>query len=37
MTATACPARSAMPLPGVTVRVTDPETGKELARDDRSG
>ena len=33
MTASACPARSAIPLPGVSVRVTDPETGKELARD----
>ena len=34
MTASACPARSAIPLPGVSVRVTDPETGKELARDE---
>ena len=33
MTAIAFPARSAMPLPGVSVRVTDPETGKELARE----
>ncbi len=27
------PAPSAIALPGVTVRVTDPETGKELARE----
>ena len=33
MTASACPARSAIALPGVSVRVTDPETGKELAPD----
>ena len=34
MTASACPAPSAIPLPGVSVRVTDPETGKEIARDE---
>ena len=36
MTATACPARSAFRCPACRVRVTDPETGKELrARRDR--
>ena len=34
MTASACPAPSAIPLPGVSVRVADPETGKELPRDE---
>ena len=33
MTASACPAPSAIALPGVSVRVTDPETGKPLAPD----
>src|ERR1700739_4900839 len=33
MAAIASPARDALPLPGVSVRVTDPETGQELARD----